>query len=252
MSQPVAPTVVLVHGAFTDASSFAAVAPELVADGQRVVAPTLPNRGLLSDAAHLSSVVRGIPGPVVLAAHSYGGAVAGVAGMEENVAALVYLSAFALDEGENLSGLLSGFPDSDLISAMVYTPSAAAGSNDAGSNDAGSNDGDTDVTVDVEKFPAVVAADMIPDIARIFAENQRPLAAAAFSDQAPAAAWKHKPSWGLVARQDHTINPDVERFGYRRGAMTTSEIDSSHMVILSHPETATALISEAVRTVAQP
>jgi pimeloyl-ACP methyl ester carboxylesterase len=241
MSETDLPTIVLVHGAFADASSFAAVGPALLADGLRVVAPTVPNRGLISDAAYVASVIREIPGPVVLVAHSYGGAVTTVAGVEDNVTGLVYLSAFAPDEGESLTDLLGRFTDSDLIPALVYTPSTAEGS----------TDGDTDVTVDVDRFPAVVAADLVPDIARVFAETQRPLGAAVFSDKASAAAWRTKPAWGVVAKQDHTINPDLERFGYQRAAMTTTEIDSSHMMILSHPEMAVGLIRDVVQATAR-
>jgi pimeloyl-ACP methyl ester carboxylesterase len=230
------PTVVLVHGAFADASSFAQVIPELLGDGLSVVAPAVPNRTLSGDAAYIASVIRQIDGPVVLVGHSYGGAVITVAGVEDNVKALVYLSAYALDEGESLGELQGKFPDSPLASALVYTTFPIDGSTETG----------TDVSVDVDKFPDIFAGDVDPDLARVLAVSQRPLAAAAFSEAASVAAWKSKPAWGSVASQDRTINPEVERFGYSRAKMTTIEIESSHLVMLSHPKEVTDLIREAI------
>jgi pimeloyl-ACP methyl ester carboxylesterase len=230
------PTVVLVHGAFADASSYARVIPELLADGFDVVAPALPNRSLIGDAAYIASFVRQIPGPVVLAGHSYGGAVITVAGVEDNVKALVYLAGYALEQGESLGELQGRFPDSDLAQALVHTPFPIEGSTEHG----------TDVSVDIAKFPAVLAADVEPELTAVLAVSQRPLAAQAFADAAPAAAWKSKPSWGLVSTADHAVNPDVERFGYQRAGMTVIEVDSSHLVMLAHPKQVAGLIREAV------
>jgi pimeloyl-ACP methyl ester carboxylesterase len=234
------PTVVLVHGAFADASSFAAVVPELLADGLRVVVPAVPNRSLIGDAAYVASVIRQIDGPVVLVGHSYGGAVITVAGVEPNVRALVYLSAYALEEGESLGELQGRFPDSPLAAGLVYKKFPVEGSDEAG----------TDVYVDVAKFPAIFAADVDPELARVLAVGQRPLAAAAFTEKATAAAWKTRPAWGVVAINDRTINPDVERFGYERAGMTTLEIDSSHLVMLSHPKDVAELIYAAITATA--
>lgn len=239
MSEHQTPTVVLVHGAFADASSFARVIPELLADGLPVVAPAVPNRSLVGDSAYIASVVRQIPGPVVLVGHSYGGAVITVAGVEENVKGLVYLAGYALEEGESLGELQGRFPDSDLASALVYTPFPLEGSTEQG----------TDVSVDPARLPQIFAADVEPELARVLAVSQRPLAAQAFSEPAPAAAWKTKPSWGLIATADHTINPEVERFGYQRAGMTVVEVASSHLVMLSQPKQVADLIREAVRTV---
>ena len=230
------PTVVLVHGAFADAGSYAKVVPELLADGLPVVVPAVPNRSLIGDAAYVASVIRQIDGPVVLVGHSYGGAVITVAGVEPNVKALVYLSAYALEEGESLGELQGRFPDSPLAAALVYKSFPVEGSSEPG----------TDVYVDVAKFPAIFAADVDPELARILAVGQRPLAGVAFTDKATAAAWKTRPSWGSVAINDHTINPDVERFGYQRAGMTTIEIESSHLVMLSHPKEVADLIRTAI------
>ncbi|MEV6807956.1 MULTISPECIES: alpha/beta hydrolase [unclassified Streptomyces] len=237
MSRSPQPTVVLVHGAFADASSYAEVIPRLLARGLDVVAPAVPNRSLIGDAAYVASVVRQIPGPVVLVGHSYGGAVITVAGTEDNVQALVYLAGYALEQGESLGELQGRFPDSDLAAALVYTPFPLDGPDETG----------TDVSVRPDRFPAIFAADVDVRRAEVLAVSQRPLAAQAFADAAPAAAWKTKPSWGLVASSDHTINPDVERYGYQRAGMTTVEVDSSHLVMLSHPERVVELIEEAVR-----
>jgi pimeloyl-ACP methyl ester carboxylesterase len=241
MSRSSAPTVVLIHGAFADASSFARVIPELTVRGLDVVAPAVPNRSLLGDSAYIASVVRRIPGPVVLVGHSYGGAVATVAGAEENVKALVYLAGYALEQGESLGELQGGFPDSDLAAALVYTPFPVEGSD---------TEEGTDVSVRPEAFPSVFAADVDPGLAAVLAVSQRPLAARAFSEQAPTAAWRTKPSCGMVCAADRTLNPDVQRHGYRRAGMTTVEVDSSHLVMLAHPERVAELIEEAVRTVA--
>ncbi|MBM2621654.1 alpha/beta hydrolase [Actinoplanes sp. LDG1-06] len=228
-------TVVLVHGAFADAASFSDVVSELLADGIEVRVPAVPNRSLLGDAAYISSVIRQIEGPVLLVGHSYGGAVITVAGAEENVAGLVYLAGYALEEGESLGQLQGGFPDSDLAAALVYTKFPIPGAEDG-----------TDVSVDVEKFPAIFAADVDPARGRVLAVSQRPLAAAAFAEAAPVAAWKTKPAWGIVSSSDHTINPDVERFGYQRAGIKAVEINSSHLVMLSHPREVAGLIRQAL------
>ena len=231
------PTIVLVHGAFADAASYAQVIPRLIARGFDVVAPAVPNRSLIGDAAYVASVVRQIRGAVVLVGHSYGGAVITVAGTEDNVKGLVYLAGYALEKGESLGELQGRFPDSDLAAALVYTPFPVEGSDTPG----------TDVSVRTDRFPDIFAADVDPRLAVVLAVSQRPLAAQAFAEAAPAAAWKTKPSWGLVASSDHTINHDVERYGYQRAGMTTVEVDSSHLVMLAHPDRVVDLIEEAVR-----
>ena len=228
-------TVVLVHGAFADSASYAPVTQRLLAAGIPVVVPAVPNRGLLGDSAYIASVVRSIPGPVLLVGHSYGGAVITVAGVEENVVGLVYLAGYALEEGESLGELQGGFADSDLATVLVYTPFPVPGSEDG-----------VDVSVDVEKFPAVFAHDVDQELAAVLAVSQRPLAALAFAEKAPAAAWKNKPAWGIVSSSDRTINPEVERFGYQRAGVKAVEVDSSHLVMLSHPDRVVELVQEAL------
>jgi pimeloyl-ACP methyl ester carboxylesterase len=230
------PTVVLVHGAFADAASFAPVTRMLLDRGFRVVVPAVPNRSLLGDSAYIRSVIEEIDGPVLLAGHSYGGAVITVAGAAENVVGLIYISGYALDEGESLGQLQGGFPDSDLASNLIYTPFPIEGAEPG-----------TDVSVNVDAFPDVFAAGVDRDVAEVLAVSQRPLAALAFGEPAPVAAWKTKPGWGIVSSADRTINPDVERFGYRRaGLRTVIEIDAPHLVMRSHPAEVTTVITDAI------
>jgi len=230
-----APTIVLVHGAFADAASFAPVTRILLDQGHTVRVPAVPNRSLLGDSAYIRSVVEQIDGPVLLAGHSYGGAVITVAGAADNVVGLVYISGYALDEGESLGQLQGGFPDSDLAANLVYTPFPIEGAEPG-----------TDVSVKVDAFPDVFAAGVDHTVTEVLAASQRPLAALAFSEAAPVAAWKTKPGWGIVSANDHTINPDVERFGYQRaGLRSVVEIDAPHLVMRSHPEQVAKVIADA-------
>jgi len=234
------PTIVLVHGAFADSASYAPVTRALLDQGHTVRVPAVPNRSLLGDAAYVRSVVEKIDGPVLLVGHSYGGAVITVAGAAENVVGLVYLAGYALDEGESLGALQGGFPDSDLAANLVYTPFPVPGAEDG-----------TDVSVDVTAFPEVFAAGVDRRTTEVLAVSQRPLAALAFGEEAPVAAWRTKPAWGIVSAADHTINPAVERFGYERGGFrSVVELDAPHLVMLSHPDEVVAFIADAATAVA--
>jgi pimeloyl-ACP methyl ester carboxylesterase len=235
------PTIVLVHGAFADGASWAPVTQRLLAQGHQVAVPPVFNRSLSGDSAYIRSFVEQIDGPVLLAGHSYGGAVITVAGAAENVVGLVYVCAYCLDEGESLGQLQGGFPDSELAANLVYSPYPIEGA-----------DPGTDVSVKVDAFPQVFAAGVPDDEAGVLAVSQRPLAAVAFGEPATAAAWKTKPGWGIVAKADHTINPDVERFGYKRaGLRKVIEIDSSHLAMIAHPDEVTAFITAALAEVSE-
>jgi pimeloyl-ACP methyl ester carboxylesterase len=232
-------TIVLVHGAFADASGWARLAAELSGDGVDVIAPPNHLRGISADAAYITSVLDELEGPVVLVGHSYGGAVITAAGNHDTVAALVYVSGYALDEGETLGELQGRFPDSPLAAALKYTPFPVAGGEPG-----------TDVSVDREEFPQVFAADLPIEVTRFMADSQRPLSAAAFAEPSGPPAWRSKPSWGIVSGADNAINPDVERFGYQRGGMTVTEIPgASHAVFMSQPAAVAAVIREAVAAV---
>jgi pimeloyl-ACP methyl ester carboxylesterase len=230
------PTVVLVHGAFADASSYAPVVRRLLDEGVKVVAPPSANRSLASDAEYIASVIRQIDGPVLLVGHSYGGAVITVAGNEENVVGLVYLAAYVLAEGESLGELQGRFAPSPLAEALVYTPYPVSGSNEPG----------IDVSVNTSRFPEIFADDVDAELTAVLAVSQRPLAAAAFGEPATAPAWSSTPAWGIVAANDKAINPDVQRFGYERANATVVEVDSSHLVMHAHPSEVVALIREAL------
>ncbi|MER5279394.1 alpha/beta hydrolase [Streptomyces sp. NPDC002809] len=231
------PTVVLVHGAFADAGSWSGVITELRSHGVPVVAPPNPLRGLAADSAYIASVVSQIDGPVVLAGHSYGGALITVAGTAENVVGLVYVAAYVLEEGESLGELQGRFPLSALVGSLKETTYPVAGAEPA-----------VEVTITADAFPEIFAADVPESVTTVLALAQRPLAAAAFAETATAAAWKTKPSWALVAGADRAINPEVERFGARRAGATVVEADgASHAVAVSRPQLVAQLILDAVR-----
>lgn len=237
MATKPAPTVVLVHGAFADAASWSGVIAELQEHGVAVVAPPNPLRGLASDAAYIASVASQIDGPVVLVGHSYGGALITVAGTAQNVVGLVYVAAYALEEGESLGELQGRFPLSALVSNLKEATYPVQGAEPA-----------VEVTIEAEAFPAIFAADVPADVTKVLAVAQRPLAAGAFEETASAAAWKTKPAWALVAGADQAINPEVERFGAQRAGATTVEIDgASHAVAVSQPKAVAQLILDAVR-----
>jgi pimeloyl-ACP methyl ester carboxylesterase len=236
MTTSSSPTIVLVHGAFADASSWSAVYDELQGDGYAIVAPPVPLRGVASDAAYLSSVLDQINGPVLLVGHSYGGAVITIAGARDQVVGLVYVAAYALDEGESLGELQGRFPDSALAANLKFAPFPIEGAEDG-----------TDVSVDPAAFPSVFAADVPTSVTEFLAIAQRPLAASAFEEPAAAAAWKTTPSWGLIPTADTTINPEVHRFGFDRAGMTVVEVEgASHAVALSQPKAVAELVRTAV------
>lgn len=233
------PTIVLIHGAFADAASWAPVTRLLLDAGYDVRVPPVFNRSLIGDSAYIRSFVEQIDGPVLLAGHSYGGAVITVAGVAENVIGLVYVAGYALTEGESLGALQGGFPDSDLAENLVYAPYPIEGAEPG-----------TDVSVKIDAFPAVFAAGLAEEAAQVLAVSQRPLSAVAFGENAPVAAWRTKPAFGIVAAADHTINPDVERFGYSRaGARTVIEIDGPHLLMQTHPAEVAEFIVASIAAV---
>lgn len=234
------PTIVLVHGAFADAASWGPVTKALLDAGHTVLVPPVFNRSLSGDSAYIKSFVEQIDGPVLLAGHSYGGAVITVAGVADNVVGLVYVAGYVLEEGESLGQLQGGFPDSDLAANLVYAPYPVEGGEPG-----------TDVSVKIDAFPAVFAAGVDPDLAKVLAVSQRPLSAVAFGEPASAAAWKTKPGWGIVSSADHTINPDVERFGYERaGLRMVTELDAPHLVMQTHPAEVAKVITDAIAELA--
>ena len=231
-----APTIVLVHGAFADASGWKGVHDALVADGQTVKAPPNPLRGLIGDAAYIRSFVDQIDGPVLLVGHSYGGAVITVAGAAENVVGLVYVAGFAPDEGESLAGLQERFTASGAF--PHFQPSAFPG------------DG-TEFSIDPAWYPRVFAGGVADDEAAFMAISQRPLSGAAFGETAAVAAWKSKPTWAVFPTADQTIDPGLHRFAYDRMGATVTEVDGgSHVVMITHPGVVAGVVLDAVHAVA--
>ncbi|MBW9206679.1 alpha/beta hydrolase [Mumia sp. zg.B53] len=233
------PTIVLVHGAFADSSSWNGVVPELQRRGYHVVAIANPLRGLSSDAEYLRSFLDTRDGPVVLAGHSYGGVVMSEAAEGSSVvAALVYLASFTLEVGESADDLTTKFPGAELGSAAEPVPFPTA-------------DGDTgsDVYIQQDRFNEVFAADVAPDIARVMAVTQRPIAGSALTDTATRAAWRSIPSWTMVANQDLAIPAESQRFMAERAQSHTVEIDASHAVTVSQPKAVADLIDAAARGV---
>ncbi len=230
------PTVVLVHGAFADASGFAGVIGELQADGRTVRAWANPLRGLSSDAADLQSFVSAIPGPVVLVGHSYGGAVITQASPGlGNVKALVYLAAFAIDEGESGASVQEGFPASVLASTARPTAYDAPGAV-----------GGPDVFIDYDRFRETFCADLPIGVAAVLAATQRPLAGAALGEPPTAVGWKTIPSFFLISDHDGAIHPDLQRFMAERMKATTETIEASHVAFQSQPVAVAQFINTAL------
>jgi pimeloyl-ACP methyl ester carboxylesterase len=230
------PTVVLVHGAFADASGWAGVITRLQDDGYPVIAPANPLRGLSSDAAYLRTVLDSISGPIVLVGHSYGGAViTNAATGDPDVQALVYVAAFALSEGESVaqaSALAGG--SNDLLSHILFRP-YGPGANDL------------DAYIDPVFFRQTFAQDVGRRTTDVMAVSQRPAALATLGEPSGPPAWAEIPSWYLVAHDDNTIPPVSERAMARRAGSHTVEIRSSHVAMISHPQTVARLIERADR-----
>jgi pimeloyl-ACP methyl ester carboxylesterase len=230
------PTVLLVHGAFADASSWSGVIPLLRASGIDVTAPANPLRGLICDAAYTAGVAGEIDGPVLLAGHAYGGAVITVAGAQAgNVVGLVYVAAYALDEGESVLDVIGRFPQSRLILSVRPATFVSAFGRPR-----------IELYIKNDDFAAVFAADLQYRISNVMAVSQRPIAAAAFEEKANAAAWKRLPSWYAVATRDQAIHRDAQRFMARRAGAHSLEVDASHATALSRP----AAVAELIRAAA--
>ena len=229
------PTVVLVHGGFADASFWAPVIEELQSDDVPVLAPPNPLRGLAHDAEYIAGYVSQIDGPVLLVGHSYGGAVISVAGADTpNAVGLVYVAAFALDEGESFGEIFGQFGDTPLVGAVRPSHYPLAGGETA-----------VELTIAPELYREAFAADLSDDVTRVLAVSQRPFAAI-FEDRAQAAAWKTLPSWAVVATADNAIPPDAERHMAKRAGAQTIEVDASHSIALSQPKAVADLIRTAV------
>ncbi|HEY2437963.1 MAG TPA: alpha/beta hydrolase [Solirubrobacteraceae bacterium] len=227
MSSEDKPNVVLVHGAWADGSSWSAVIESLQADGYNVTAPQFPETSLADDVARLRHVLGRQSGPTVVAGHSYGGQIAtALSDDAPNVAALVYIAAFGLDEGESLGALLGAGPPTPALAHLI---------------------------VDEQKFAWIPEEDFVPHFAsgvdpakaRVMYAVQQPLSMSTFDDVMGTPAWKSHPSWYLVSTEDQAIPPDAERMFARRMGATTVEIPAGHLAMVSHPDEVVRLIESA-------
>jgi pimeloyl-ACP methyl ester carboxylesterase len=220
-------SIVLVHGAFADASSWRKVIPILEKDGFAVTAVQNPLKSLADDVATTKRAVDAQKENVILVGHSYGGAIiTDAAAGNSKVKGLVYVAAFAPDAGEALGGLIERFSPSPLATALV--PDSAGF-----------------LYIDRSKFQEVFANDLTKDEAALLAATQKPIAGAIFGEGLKAAAWKTIPSWYVVSTQDNAINPDLERFMAKRIGAEAKEIKASHVSFISNPAEVAKVVEAA-------
>ncbi len=225
------PNVVLVHGAWADGSSWSGVIEQLQKDGYSVIAPQFPLTTLADNVARLRQVLVDQPGPTLVVGHSYGGQIITALGADApNVIGLIYIAGFGLDQGEAIQ---------DLVSQGSPTPATAHLRVDARGF----------AWLPRDDFLKYFAADVDRVQANVMYAVQQPLPMSAFGERMGTPAWKSLPSWYLVAKEDQVIPPDGERaFAQRMGAIT-EEVQSSHVIMVSHPDRVTSLIEKAVQAV---
>ena len=237
------PTVVLVHGAFADASSWNGVIERLLANGVKVTAPANPLRGISIDSAYIASIFEQTPGPVLAVGHSYGGAViTNAATNAQNVVGLVYVAAFATEEGETLGDVEAGSKDSVLNSSLVSLNYPTGNGGDPG----------VEFAIDPAKIREAFAGDLPTEQTALLAATQRPAAALAFSEPSGPPAWKHLPSWTVVATGDKAAGADVIRSEAERAGAKITEVEGSHVIMISQPQVVTDVIMEALASVEAP
>lgn len=234
-----ATTVVLVHGAFADSSSWNGVIERLQKSGVRVIAAANPLRGVAIDSAYVASVINQIPGPVLAVGHSYGGAViTNAASNAKNVVGLVYVAAFAPDEGERLGEVEAGSKDSVLNSALIphQYPTGDGGTA-------------TEFSIDPAKARDAFAADLSEAQATLVGIIQRPVSELGFSDPSGPPAWKTLPSWAVVATGDKAAGTDVIRAHAERAGADITEVEGSHVIMISQPQAVADVIQAALAKV---
>jgi pimeloyl-ACP methyl ester carboxylesterase len=232
--------VALVHGAFADSSGWNDVVRQLRAAGVKVQAISNPLRGIANDSAYVAGAFRQIPGPVLAVGHSYGGAIiTNAAAQVDNVVGLVYVAAFAPDEGEALQDIEADSKDSVLNSALLQLDYPTG----TGAETA------VEFAIDPAKFHDAFAADLPEEEAAVMAATQRPVSAFGFVEPNGPAAWKSLPSWAVVATGDKAAGSDVVRRMAERAGASITEVDASHVVMVSQPQAVTDVIRQALGSV---
>jgi pimeloyl-ACP methyl ester carboxylesterase len=229
-----------VHGAFADAGSWAPVTGRLVSAGVPVMAIVNPLRGLKSDAAYAASAISQIPGPVLAVGHSYGGAVITNAFPQtRNVVGLVYVAAFAPDEGEKLADITGRSTDSVLGTATLQQQYPVGDGSETA----------VELIIDPAKFHDVFTADLPQLDSDVYGLSQRPVAASAFAEPTGHPAWKDLPSWAAVGTADKAAGTDVVRSMAQRAGAKITEIEGSHVIMISQPDAVTEVILTALKSV---
>jgi pimeloyl-ACP methyl ester carboxylesterase len=216
--------VVLVHGAFADGSGWEAVAKILEKDGYTVSVAQPPETSYADDQKYTKAAIDAMDGPVVLVGHSYGGSIITEAGNNPKVSALVYIAAFALDDGESCASIEQALPQA----STAFKP-----------------DSNGNWWIEQAHFAADFAADVPPAVSHFMAISQVPISTDSFTHKVTNPAWKTKPTWYMVAAADRSINPQQERMMAKRAHATTVEVNSSHVAYMSHAKEAAKLIEEA-------
>ena len=220
--------VVLVHGAFADGSGWAAVAKILKTNGYKVSVAQPPETSYADDQKYTKAAIDAMGGPVVLVGHSYGGSIITEAGNHPQVKALVYIAAFALDEGESCASIETAVPQA----SKAFKP-----------------DSNGNWWIVEEDFAADFAADIPREQAEFMAISQVPISTDTFTHKVTNPAWKHKPTFYMVASEDRSINPDQERMMAKRANAKTVEVKASHVAYMSYPKETATLIEEAATSV---
>jgi pimeloyl-ACP methyl ester carboxylesterase len=216
--------VVLVHGAFADGSGWEAVAKILEKDGYTVSIAQPPETSYADDQKYTKAAIDAMGGPVVLVGHSYGGSIISEAGNDPNVAALVYIAAFALDEGESCASIEQAVPQA----SKAFKP-----------------DSNGNWWIEQDHFAADFAADVPASVSHFMAQSQVPISTDSFTHKVTMPAWRSKPTWYMVASADRSINPQQERMMAKRANAKTVEVTASHVAYMSHPKETAKLIEEA-------
>jgi pimeloyl-ACP methyl ester carboxylesterase len=226
------PNVVLIHGAFADGSSWSAVTEDLQSKGYEVVAPQLPETSLADDVARLRQVLAWLEGPTIVAGHSYGGQVITSLGADVgNVVGLVYIAAFALEEGETINGVNGNYPPPPALANLIVDEQGFG-------------------RIPEDDFVGQFAADVDPVRAKSMYAAQQPVSMSVFDDVMGTPAWKSLPCWYLVSANDEAIAPDAERMFAKRIGAETVEVPSSHVAMVSHPDEVVKLLETAAREAA--